>query len=144
VIHCGARLGIRLTLICESSLTPMAILKKVNAVIRTFVEISSVQEMPELKPYLRMTLTEIIMSWKAKKMHARMALKKWILLKISVTFINLVSLLVLQSYMLISQYHNLSIMKIQRKISFYSTLKIDFTISNIYNNKRGNNKSYKI
>jgi hypothetical protein len=64
----------------------MAILKKVKAVMRTLVEISSVQEIPELKKYLMMTLTEIIMSWKAKKMHARMALIKWIALKIFFTF----------------------------------------------------------
>ena len=60
----------------------MAMLKKVKAVMRTLVEISSVQEIPELKKYLMMTLTEIIMSWKAKKMHARMALMKWMTLKI--------------------------------------------------------------
>jgi hypothetical protein len=65
----------------------MAILRKVKAVMRTFVEISSIQEIPELKPYLSMTFTEIIMSWKAKKMHARMALMKWILLKTSLIFI---------------------------------------------------------
>jgi hypothetical protein len=55
----------------------MAMLKKVKAVMRTLVAISSVQEIPELKKYLRMTLTEIIISWRAKKMHARMALMKW-------------------------------------------------------------------
>jgi hypothetical protein len=65
----------------------MAILKKVKAVMRTFVEISSIQEIPELKPYLSMTFTEIIISWKAKKMHARMALIKWIALKTSLIFI---------------------------------------------------------
>jgi hypothetical protein len=59
----------------------------------TFVEISSIQEIPELKPYLRMTFTEIIISWKAKKMHARMALIKWIVLKIFLTFIKLSFLL---------------------------------------------------
>ena len=86
VIHWGARLGMRFTLTCVSSLTPMAMLKKVKAVMRTLVEISSVQEIPELKKYLMMTLTEIIISWKAKKMHARMALIKWIALKIFFTF----------------------------------------------------------
>jgi hypothetical protein len=69
-------LGKRLTLIWELSFTPMAILRKVKAVMSTFVEISSIQEIPELKPYLSMTFTEIIISWKAKKMHARMALMK--------------------------------------------------------------------
>jgi cytochrome c oxidase subunit IV len=67
----------------------MAILRKVKAVMRTLVEISSVQEIPELKTYLRMTLVEMMMSWKAKKMHARMALMKWMTLKISLIFIGL-------------------------------------------------------
>jgi hypothetical protein len=49
-------------------------LKKVKAVMRTLDEISSVQEIPELKKYLRMTLAEIMINWKAKKMHARRAL----------------------------------------------------------------------
>jgi hypothetical protein len=65
----------------------MAILKKVKADMSTSFEISSIQEIPELKPYLSMTFTEIIMSWKAKQIHARMALIKWTLLKISLTFI---------------------------------------------------------
>jgi hypothetical protein len=65
----------------------MAILKKVKAVMSTLLEISSIHEIPELKPYLRMTFAEIIISWKAKKMHARMALIKWILLKTSLIFI---------------------------------------------------------
>jgi cytochrome c oxidase subunit IV len=62
-------------------------LKKVKAVIRTSFEISSIQEMPELKPNLRMTLTEMMMSWNAKNADARMALMKWIRLKIPLTFI---------------------------------------------------------
>jgi hypothetical protein len=66
----------------------MAILRKVKAVMSTLLEISSIHEIPELKPYLRITFAEIIISWKAKKMHARMALIKWIPLKISLTFIS--------------------------------------------------------
>jgi len=77
----------------------MAMLKKVNADMRTFVEISSVQEIPELKPYLNMTFIEIIMSWKAKKMHARMALIKWILLKMSLTFIKWIFLSIAQKHL---------------------------------------------
>jgi cytochrome c oxidase subunit IV len=65
----------------------MAMLRKVKAVMRTLVEISSVQEIPELKTYLRMTLVEMMMSWKAKKIHARMALMKWMTLKTSLIFI---------------------------------------------------------
>jgi hypothetical protein len=40
----------------------MAILKKVNADMSTLLEISSIQEIPEAKKYLKMTLTEIMMS----------------------------------------------------------------------------------
>lgn len=50
-------------------------------------EISSVQEIPEAKKYLMMTFVEIMNSWKAKKMHARVALKKWTTLKTFLIFI---------------------------------------------------------
>jgi hypothetical protein len=38
----------------------MAMLKKVKAVMSTQLEISSIQEIPEAKKYLMMTLVEII------------------------------------------------------------------------------------
>jgi len=41
----------------EVELNPIAMLRNVKAVISTSLEISSIQEMPELKKYLRMTLT---------------------------------------------------------------------------------------
>ena len=44
----------------RSSLTPMAMLKKVKAVKSTQLEISSIQEIPEAKKYLMMTFVEII------------------------------------------------------------------------------------
>ena len=79
--HRGARLGMRLTLMWRSIYTPMAMLKKVKAGIRTSLEISSIQEIPELKKYLMMTLIEMMMSWNPRKVHAKMALMKWILFK---------------------------------------------------------------
>jgi hypothetical protein len=54
----------------------MAMLRKVNAVMSTLLEISSIQEIPEAKKYLIMTLTEMITSWNARQKLARMALKK--------------------------------------------------------------------
>jgi hypothetical protein len=87
VTHCGVPLGKRLTLIWRSSLTPMAILRKVKAVMSTLLEISSIHEIPEAKRYLMMTLVEIITSWNAKKMDARIALVKWMRLKIILVFI---------------------------------------------------------
>jgi hypothetical protein len=65
----------------------MAILKKVKAVMSTLLEISSIHEIPEAKKYLMMTFVEIITNWNAKQIDARMALIKWILLKMSLTFI---------------------------------------------------------
>jgi hypothetical protein len=38
----------------------MAILRKVKAVMSTLLEISSIQEIPEAKKYLIMTLTEMM------------------------------------------------------------------------------------
>jgi hypothetical protein len=69
----------------------MAMLKKVNAVISTLLEISSVHEIPEAKKYLKITLVEMMPNWNAKKTDARMALIKWTLLKTSLTFIRLKS-----------------------------------------------------
>jgi hypothetical protein len=40
----------------------MAILRKVKAVMSTLLEISSIQEIPEAKKYLRITLVEIMTS----------------------------------------------------------------------------------
>jgi hypothetical protein len=65
----------------------MAILRKVKAVMSTLLEISSIHEIPEAKRYLMMTLVEIITSWNAKKMDARIALVKWMRLKIILVFI---------------------------------------------------------
>jgi len=45
--------------------------QKVKAGIRTSLEISSIQEIPELKKYLMMTLIEMMMSWNPRKVHAR-------------------------------------------------------------------------
>jgi hypothetical protein len=59
----------------------MAMLKKVKAGMRTSLEISSIQEIPELKKYLMITLIEMMMSWNPRKVHAKMALMKWILFK---------------------------------------------------------------
>jgi hypothetical protein len=64
----------------------MAMLKKVKAGMRTSLAISSIQEIPELKKYLMMTFTEMMMSWKPRKEHARTALTKWILFKRGVAF----------------------------------------------------------
>jgi hypothetical protein len=64
----------------------MAMLRKVKAVMSTLLEISSIQEMPDAKKYLIMTLTEMIISWNARKMQARMALMKWRTLKILLIF----------------------------------------------------------
>ncbi len=65
----------------------MAILRNVKAVISTLLEISSIQEIPEAKKYLIMTFVEMITTWNAKKRDARMALIKWITLKILIIFI---------------------------------------------------------
>jgi hypothetical protein len=65
----------------------MAMLKKVNAVMSTLLEISSIQEIPEAKKYLMITLVEIMTSWIAKKREAKTALRKWIRLKISLILI---------------------------------------------------------
>jgi hypothetical protein len=65
----------------------MAMLRNVNAVMSTLLEISSIHEIPEAKKYLIMTFVEMITTWKAKKMDARKALVKWTLLRISLTFI---------------------------------------------------------
>jgi hypothetical protein len=65
----------------------MAILRNVKAVMSTLLEISSIHEIPEAKKYLIMTLVEMITTWKAKKMDARMALIKWMTLKIFIIFI---------------------------------------------------------
>jgi hypothetical protein len=65
----------------------MAMLRKVKAVMSTLLEISSIHEIPEAKKYLRITLVEIMTSWNAKKMDARMALIMWMTLKIVLIFI---------------------------------------------------------
>jgi hypothetical protein len=54
----------------------MAMLKKVKAGMRTSFEISSIQDMPELKKYLMMTLAEMMTSWKPRKAHASTALAR--------------------------------------------------------------------
>src|SRR4030042_3990177 len=87
VTHWGVLLGKRLTLIWESSFTPMAILRKVKAVMSTLLDISSIQEIPEAKKYLMMTFVEIMTRRNVKKRDARMALIKWIALKKSLVFI---------------------------------------------------------
>jgi hypothetical protein len=79
--HRGVPFGKRLTLIWESSFTPMAILRKVKAVMSTLLDISSIQEIPEAKKYLMMTFVEIMTRRNVKKRDARMALIKWIALK---------------------------------------------------------------
>jgi hypothetical protein len=66
----------------------MAILRKVKAVIRTLLEISSIQEIPEAKKYLMITFVEIMTSWEARKTDARMALTKWTRFRISLIFIS--------------------------------------------------------
>jgi hypothetical protein len=65
----------------------MAMLKKVNAVMSTLLEISSIHEIPEAKKYLIITFVEMITTWNAKKRDARMALIKWMTLKIFIIFI---------------------------------------------------------
>ena len=64
----------------------MAMLKKVNAVMSTLLEISSIHEIPEAKRYLMMTFVEMITTRKAKKMDAKMALTKWMMLKMVLIF----------------------------------------------------------
>ena len=54
----------------------------------TLLEISSIQEIPEAKKYLIITFVEMITTWKAKKMHARKALVKWMTLRIVLIFRN--------------------------------------------------------
>jgi hypothetical protein len=66
----------------------MAILKKVKALMRTSFEISSIHEIPELKKYLMMTLTEMMTSRNAKKTHARKALAEWMALKTFLIFMS--------------------------------------------------------
>jgi hypothetical protein len=53
----------------------------------TLLEISSIQEIPEAKKYLMMTFVEMITTWKAKQAQARIALIKWMTLKIVLIFI---------------------------------------------------------
>jgi hypothetical protein len=52
----------------------MARLRKVKAGMRTSLEISSIQEIPELKKYLETTFVEMMISWNPRNEHARMAL----------------------------------------------------------------------
>ena len=80
-------MGKRFTLIWRSSLTPIAMLRKVKAVMSTLLEISSIHEIPEAKKYLMMTFVEIMTRRNAKKRDARMALIKWMTLKMVLIFI---------------------------------------------------------
>jgi len=53
----------------------------------TLLEISSIHEIPDAKKYLMITFVEMTTTWKAKKMHARKALIKWMTLRIVLIFI---------------------------------------------------------
>ncbi len=72
-------------------MTPMAMLRKVKAVISTLLEISSIQEIPEAKKYLMITFVEMMTSWAARKTEARMALTKWIRFRTSLILMRRVS-----------------------------------------------------